>query len=124
MAVIYAFATIDASHCPIKCPTGGAESVKQYHNFKKSYSDVLLALVDVHYRFIWASIGATGNTHCSTYFQSTSLCEKITKGELILSKVQRVDDIEIPTQILGDGAFPLRSWLMRPYGNALRTPDK
>ena len=98
--------------------------MKQYYNFKKSYSDVLLALVDAHYRFIWASIGAPGNTHCSTYFQRTSLCEKITKGELILSKVQRVDDIEIPIQILGDGAFPLRSWLMRPYGNALRTPDK
>ena len=80
--------------------------MKQYYNFKKSYSDVLLALVDAHYRFIWASIRAPGNTPDLTYFQSTSLWEKITKGELIPSKVQTVDEIEIPPQILRDGAFP------------------
>ena len=98
--------------------------MKQYHNFKKIYLDVLLALVDAYYRFIWPSIGAPGNTHDSTYFQSTSLWEKITKGELIPSKVQTVDDIGIPTQILGDGAFPLRSWLMKSYGDAVLTPYK
>ena len=111
----YAFAAIDGWHCPIKCPSGGIESIKQYYNFKNFYSVVLLALVDAHYRFIWASIGAPGNTHDSTYFQSTSLWEKITKGELIPSKVQKIDDIEISPQILSDDAFSLRSWLMKPY---------
>ena len=59
----YAFAAIDGWHCPIKCPAGVTESMKQYYNFKNFYSVVLLALVDAHYRFIWASIGARGNTH-------------------------------------------------------------
>ena len=89
--------------------------MKQYYNFKNFYSVVLLALVDAHYRFIWASIGAPGNTHYLAYFQSTSLWEKITKGELIPSKVQKIDDIEISPQILSDDAFSLRSWLMKPY---------
>ena len=48
----YAFAAIDGWHCPIKCPSGGIESIKQYYNFKNFYSVVLLALVDAHYRFI------------------------------------------------------------------------
>ena len=30
----YAFAVIDQSHCPITCPAGGIESMKQYYNFK------------------------------------------------------------------------------------------
>ena len=76
----YAFATIDGLHCPIKCPAGGAESMKQYYDFKNFYSVVFLALVDAHYRFIWASIAAPGNTYDSTYFQSTSLWEKNCKG--------------------------------------------
>ena len=59
----YAFAAIEGSHCPINCLAGGAKSMKQYYNFKKFNSVVLLALVDAHYRFIWASIGARGNTH-------------------------------------------------------------
>ena len=49
---------------------------------------------------------------------------KITKGELIPSKIETVDDIEIPPQIVGNGAFPLRSWLMKSYGDAVLTPDK
>ena len=49
---------------------------------------------------------------------------KIYEGELIPSKVQIIDDIKIPPQILGDGAFPLRSWPMKSYGDAVLTPDK
>ena len=49
---------------------------------------------------------------------------KITKGELIPSKIETVDDIEISPQIVGNGAFPLRSWLMKSYGDAVLTPDK
>ena len=52
----------------MKCPFGGPEAVKQYHNFKNFYFIILLALVDSKYRFIWASIGAPGNTHDSTLF--------------------------------------------------------
>ena len=48
--------------------------------------------------------------------QSTSFWEEITKDELIPNKVQTVDDIKTPPQILGDGAFPLGSWLMKVYG--------
>ena len=91
---VYAFAALERSHCPISCPAAGAEPMKQYYNFKNFYSVVLLALVDAHYRFIWASIGAPGNTHYLAYFQSTSLWEKITKGELIPSKVQTIDDFK------------------------------
>ena len=46
------------------------------------------------------------------------------KGELIPNKVQTVDDIEIPPKILDDDAFPLHSWLMKHYGQAVLTPDK
>ena len=69
----FAFSAIDGSHLPIKCPDEGMESKKQYFNFKGFYSIILLAIVDAKYRFIWASVGAPGNTHDSTYFQSTKL---------------------------------------------------
>ena len=83
----FAFATIDGSHFPIKCPPGGPEAMKQYHNFKNFYSVVLLALVDAKYRFIWAALGAPGNTHDSTYFQSTHLFHKINEGNVLPEKI-------------------------------------
>ena len=72
----FAFSAIDRSHLPRKCPPGGHEPMEQYHNFKNFHAITLLALVDPKYRFIWASVGAPGNTHDSTIFQSSSLCEK------------------------------------------------
>ena len=47
---------------------------------------MLLALVDAKYRFIWASLGAPGNTHDSTYFQGTSLWDEINAGNVLPDK--------------------------------------
>ena len=74
---------VDGSHLPISCVDGGAQSMKQYFNFKGFYSIVLIALVDAEYRFICASVGAPGNTHDSTLLQSTELWKRIIGGEMI-----------------------------------------
>ncbi|XP_057294674.1 uncharacterized protein LOC130623211 [Hydractinia symbiolongicarpus] len=88
----YAFAAVDGSHLPIKCPNGGAQAMKQYFNFKGFYSIVLMALVDAEYRFIWASVGAPGNTHDSTLMQSTELWDRIVAGKVIPNIVQQVEN--------------------------------
>ena len=77
-----------------------------------------MALVDAEYRFIWASVGAPGNTHDSTLLQSTDLWRKIVEGDFIPNVAQKIEDIEIPPLILGDGAFPLRTFLTKPVGDA------
>ena len=85
---------------------------------------MLLALVDAKYRFIWASLGAPGNTHDSTYFQSNSLWDEINAGKVLPDKNCVVDGVETPPVILGDGASPLRSWIMKLHGDAVLTPEK
>ena len=37
---------VDGCHIPIKCPPGGLESCKEYHNFKNFFSMVLMGMVD------------------------------------------------------------------------------
>ena len=120
----FAFSAIDGSHLPIKCPNGGPESMKQYHNFKNFYSVVLFALVDAKYRFIWAAIGAPGNTHDSMYFQSTSLYKEIIQGKVLPKQVQKIGEVDIPPMILGDGAFPMKPWLCKPHGDAVLSDEK
>ena len=120
----YAFAGVDGSHLPIKCPNGGAQAMKQYFNFKGFYSIVLMALVDAKYRFIWASVGVPRNTHDSTLVQSSELWSRIVEGKVIPNMVQEVEGIEIPPLVLGDGAFPLRTWIMKPHGDAVLPDDK
>ena len=87
--------------------------MKQCCSFKNFYLVVLLALIDAKYRFIWASLGAPGNIRDSAYFQSTSLWDEINAGKVLPDKNCVVDGAETPPVILGDGASPLRSWIMK-----------
>ena len=116
----FAFSAIDGSHLPMKCPPGGPEAMKQYHNFKNFYSIILFTLVDPKYRFI----GASGNTHDSTLFQSTNLWEKITAGSILLQSVLEKEGQAIPLLLLRDGALPMRTWIIKPYGDATINEQK
>ena len=96
------WAAIDGCHIPIKCPPGGLESCKEYHNFKNFYSVVLITLVDSHYRFIWGSCGYPGNSHDAIIFQSTDLWAKIQGGNFLPQIGKHVGMQTVPP--------PHRSW--------------
>ena len=119
-----AFAAIDGCHISIKCPAGGLESAKEYHNFKNFYSIVMMAMVDAKYRIIWASTGFASNAHDSIIFQATDIYAEIARGNRFPSIAQREGNVDIPPLILGDSAFPFHTWLMKPYGNAVLTPEQ
>ena len=114
-----ASSAIDGSHLPMKCPPGCPKEMKQYHNFKHFYSIILLVQVDPKYRFIYASVSAPGNAHDSYLFQSTSLREKITAGSILPQSVLEIEGQAIPPLILGDGALLMRTWIVKPYGDAI-----
>ncbi len=106
---------IDGCHIPIKCPPGGLQSCKEYHNFKNFYSIVLMAMVDAKYRFTWGSCGFPGNSHDSVILQSTDLWEQLQEKEYLPNIAKQINGIEVPPLILADSAFQLKSWLMKPY---------
>ena len=119
-----AFAAIDDCHISIKCPAGGLESAKEYHNFKTFYSIVMMAMVDAIYIIIWASTGFADNAHDYIIFQATDIYAEIVRGNRLPSIAQREAKVDIPPLILGDSAFPFHTWLMKPYGNAVLTPEQ
>ena len=80
-----------------------------------------MAVVDAKYRFIWASVGYPGNSHDSIILQSTHLWQEITENQAIPLIGKDVDSVNVQPVILGDGAFPLKCWLMNLYGNAAMT---
>lgn len=120
----YAFSAVDGCHLPIKCPPGGKESNKEYHNFKEFYSIVLMALVDADYRFIWASSGIPGNTHDSMIFQSTDLYNRIVSGKTLIDSGFIEGGVRLDPIILGNSAFGVKPWLMKPFTNAVLSTDQ
>ena len=117
------FGAVDGCHLPIKCPRGGQESAKEYHNFKNFFSIVLMALVDSRKRFIWAASGSPGNSHDAIILQSTRLYAKMMEGNIIPTLEDR-DGSAVKPMIIGDSAFPFHTWLMKPYANTVPTPQQ
>ena len=76
----FAFGAVDGCHISIRCPPGGAESAKEFHNFKNFYSVILMAIVDAEYHITWASCGYPGNSHDSYIFQSTDIYHILNSG--------------------------------------------
>ena len=114
---------IDGCHIPMKCPPGGLQACKEYHNFKNFYAIVLMAMVDSHYRFVWCNCGFPGCAHDAVIFRSTDLWTRIQEGVIpVIGKT--VGNVTVPPPIVGDSAFPLRTCLMKSYTNAVLTPQQ
>ncbi|CAB4044771.1 Hypothetical predicted protein [Paramuricea clavata] len=118
------WAAVDGCHISIKCPDGGAKAAKEYHNFTNFHSIVLMGLVDTKYRFVWASAGIPGNTHDAMILQSTQLWKDIVEHNSIPSMSKEICNVEIGPLIVADSAFPCTTWIMKPYSNAVLSPEE
>ncbi|CAH2006294.1 unnamed protein product [Acanthoscelides obtectus] len=109
-----AIGSIDGKHIVLDCPFN---SGSEYYNYKRTYSIVLLALVDSHYNFIFADIGCQGRISDGGVFTNTLLWNKICTNSLNLPPPHPLpgSNIDVPYIFLGDGAFALSEHLMKPY---------
>jgi hypothetical protein len=115
----FCWGALDGCHIPIKCPPGGAEACKEYHNFKNFYSVVLMAMVDSRYRFLWGSCGFPENSHDSIIFQATDMWDKIQNQGALPDIGRKVAGVIIPPLIVADSPFCLQPWLLKPYTEAV-----
>ena len=45
-------------------------------------------------------------------------------GGILPQSVLEIEGQAIPPLIIGDGAFPIRSWIRKPYGDAILNEQK
>ncbi len=105
---------IDGKHVALRCPKN---SGSDYWNYKHFHSIVLLALVDADYKFIWVSVGARGSSSDAGLFDNCDFKTALEDGTINFPQPDPLpgDDQPMPYFIIGDDAFPLRTWLMKPY---------
>ncbi len=78
-----------------------------------------MALVDADYQFRWLDVGATGGMYDAGIFLESELRLALEGETLPIPDPEPLptDTEAMPYFFLGDDAFPLKSWLMKPYSN-------
>ena len=77
-----------------------------------------MALVDGDYKFLWVDYGAAGSSSDAQIFKHhLDLRHKIEDGTIGFPESESLvdDGPKVNYFILGDNAFPLKLWLMKPY---------
>ena len=107
---------IDGKHVNITAP---AKSGSLYFNYKKTFSIILLALVDANYRFINIQVGDFGRASDGGVYSGSDI------GLGMENKTLQVpadcplpgsgQQGPVPYAMVGDAAFPLKTYLMRPF---------
>ena len=115
--------TLDGKHVAITCPQN---SGSVFHNYKGYFSIVLLALVDANYKFIWADIGGNKSTSDCALFNRSKLRRAIEIGTINFPEDEAIEEGggDVPYFIVGDDAFPLRTWLMKPFSKRNMTAEE
>ncbi len=99
---------------PIKCPK---KSRSLLYNYKGFYSIILLALVDGDDKFLCLDVGQNGSSSDAQIFNKCELKEGIEDGTIGFPPEYPLpkDNRQMPYFILGDNAFALKTWLMKPF---------
>lgn len=105
---------IDGKHVAIKKPS---KSGSVFYNYKGFFSIILLGVVDAEYKFIWASVGGNGSASDCGVFNASHLRPALEEDSLGFPRPESLqgDDRDLPYFLVADDAFPLRTWMMKPY---------
>uniref|UniRef100_K7F4D1 Putative nuclease HARBI1 n=1 Tax=Pelodiscus sinensis TaxID=13735 RepID=K7F4D1_PELSI len=103
---------IDGTHIPIRAPEHQAS---QYVNHKGYFSVLLQAVCDHWGQFMDINVSWSSKAHDARVYRNSSMCQRLQAGTFFPNRYIRVGDVDMPMCLVGDAAYPLQPWLMKPY---------
>ena len=78
---------------------------------------ILQALVDCEYRFLDVYVGWPGSVHDTRVLANSTLYRNC-ESSMLPHWPRTIGNTTVPLLILGDPAYPLKSWLMEPFSDS------
>lgn len=105
---------IDGKHVTIKCPKNTGSNHFCYLN---KFSIVLMAIVGPEYQFICVDIGGYGKNSDGGIFEASNMGRRFENGTMNVPKEKNLPGKSEPCPyvLIGDEAFALKPFLMRPF---------
>ncbi|XP_062621654.1 putative nuclease HARBI1 [Saccostrea cucullata] len=106
---------IDGKHVACKAPPNTGS---EYYNYKGFFSIILFGMVSSDYKFLWADISGNGAASDAQIYNHSELKQGLESDNI--TGWPRPDPLpndtqDVPYFIVGDDAFSLRTYLMKPY---------
>jgi len=108
------FGAIDGCYIPISAPN---LMHTDYYNRKGWYSMLIQGVVDANYRFLDVCVGWPGSVHDARVFAQSTLYDNIEHYHILLNNAITVSGVRIPLYLIGDSAYPLKLWLIKPFAH-------
>ncbi len=101
--------------------------VAAFFNYNNFHSIVLIAICDAKYCFTLLDISGYGRENDAGLLSQSPFWQALESGrdKLNIPAPEPVVSFYLPYMFVGDGIFPLKPWLMKPYpGRNLNEPRR
>ena len=110
---------IDGSHIRIKAPN---DSALDYFSRYQQHDFIIQAIVDGKKVFMDFACGYPGSMHDARVLRRSTIFQRAEQKNVLTQLTVNVNGHDIGPYLLGDSAYPLSPWLMKPYPEGTRDP--